>query len=96
MVIGIRVESENIKTGITKHCNSSYFTMVAKDDTGNSVSVPGLILNSEQSIRRFTRSIRRQKQTQQRKESFNISEFKFEKYIQQIENQNAIVKLDKH
>ena len=31
MVVGVRVESENIQTGITKHCNSSYFTMVAKN-----------------------------------------------------------------
>src|SRR6187431_1701044 len=27
MIIGIRVEAENIRTGATKHCNSSYFTM---------------------------------------------------------------------
>jgi uncharacterized protein (TIGR00369 family) len=29
MIIGIRVESENIQTGAIKHCNS-YFTMVSK------------------------------------------------------------------
>lgn len=29
MVVGIRIESENIQTGENKHCNSSYFTMVA-------------------------------------------------------------------
>lgn len=94
MVVGIRVESENIKTGIIKHCNSSYFTMVAKDATGKSVPVPGLILNSEDSIRRFTRSIRRQKQAKQRKESFHALEFKIEEHIQQIENQNARIQLD--
>ena len=33
MVVGLRVESENIRTGEKKHCNSSYFTMVAKDET---------------------------------------------------------------
>src|SRR6056297_1131801 len=32
MQIGIRVEAENIRTGAIKHCNSSYFTMVAKDE----------------------------------------------------------------
>ena len=94
MVVGIRVESENIKTGIIKHCNSSYLTMVAKDDTGKSVPVPGLILNSEESIRRFTRSISRQKQAKQRRESFNVLEFKVEEHIQQIENQNARIELD--
>ena len=28
MVIGVRVESENIQTGKVKHCNSSYFTNI--------------------------------------------------------------------
>ena len=37
MVIGLRVESENIKTGIVKHCNSSYFTMVAKNEQGEKI-----------------------------------------------------------
>lgn len=94
MVVGLRVESENIKTGVIKHCNSSYFTMVAKDNTGKSVPVPGLILNSEESIRRFARSISRQKQAKQRRESFDVSEFKPKEHIKQIENQNAIIKLD--
>ena len=39
MVVGLRVESENIRTGEIKHCNSSYFTMVAKDDSGKSAQV---------------------------------------------------------
>ena len=45
MVVGIRVESENIRTEIKKYCNSSYFTMIAKDERNNSVKVPGLILD---------------------------------------------------
>ena len=94
MVVGLRVESENIKSGIIKHCNSSYFTMVAKDNVGKSVPVPGLILNSEESIRRFARSIRRQKQAKERRESFNVSEFKLEEHIQKIENQNARIEMD--
>ena len=53
MVVGVRVESENIQTSEIKHCNSSYFTMVAKGESGKNVPVPGLILNTEQSIRRF-------------------------------------------
>ena len=93
MVVGLRVESENIKTGIIKHCNSSYFTMVAKDDDGKSVTVPGLILNSKESIRRFTRSISRQKQAKQRRENFNVTEFKFEEHIKEIEHQNARIEL---
>src|SRR5712671_6678828 len=34
MVVGIRVMAENFKTGSKKHTNTSYFTMVAKDDHG--------------------------------------------------------------
>ncbi|MDH4295402.1 MAG: acyl-CoA thioesterase, partial [Cyclobacteriaceae bacterium] len=32
MVIGIKVIAENVKLGLVKHTNTSYFTMVAKDD----------------------------------------------------------------
>lgn len=93
MVVGLRIESENIKSGIIKHCNSSYFTMVAKDDAGKNVPVPGLILNTENSIRRFSRSISRQMHGKQRKESFNKAEFNLEEHLQKIENQNARIEL---
>ena len=93
MVIGLRVESEKIQTGEIKHCNSSYFTMVAKNKDGKSVSVPGLILDSEESIRRFTRSISRQADAKQRRESFKASEFKLEEHIAQVKNQNAKIEL---
>ena len=58
MVVGIRVEAENIQTGLKKHCNSSYFTMVAKDSEGNSVPVPGLILSNFEDIKRFCNSLK--------------------------------------
>ncbi len=57
MVVGIRVESENIRSGVVKHCNSSYFTMVAIDDHGQTVTVPGLKLTSEIAAKRFIKSI---------------------------------------
>lgn len=53
MIVGIRVESENIQTGKIKHCNSSYFTMVAKNKEGQNVQVPTLILSNLDEIRRF-------------------------------------------
>lgn len=58
MVVGIRVEAENIQTGVIKHCNSSYFTMVAKDKTGKNVSVPGLILTTLKEVSRFQNALR--------------------------------------
>jgi uncharacterized protein (TIGR00369 family) len=58
MIIGIRVEAENIQTGKIKHCNSSYFTMVAKDEKGNNVEVPGLILSNDDELKRFCNCIK--------------------------------------
>ncbi|WP_447770198.1 acyl-CoA thioesterase [Sphingobacterium faecium] len=57
MEVGIRVESMNIQSGEIKHCNSSYFTMVAKDEHGNSVRVPRLILSNEKEVFRFYKSV---------------------------------------
>ncbi|TWC77218.1 acyl-CoA hydrolase [Rhizobium sp. SJZ105] len=37
MEIGIRVEAEEISSGIRRHINSCYFTMVAVDETGTPV-----------------------------------------------------------
>ena len=53
MIIGIRVESVNPRTKVTKHTNSCFFTMAAKDENGKLTKVPGLILESETEIRRF-------------------------------------------
>lgn len=53
LVVGIRVESQNIKTGIIKHTNSSFFTMVAKDDTNRPIQVPALILETREDVKRF-------------------------------------------
>ncbi|CDF79026.1 acyl CoA thioester hydrolase family protein [Formosa agariphila KMM 3901] len=93
MVVGLRVESEDIHTGVIKHCNSSYFTMVAKDKDYNSVEVPGLILDTEDSIRRFARSIKRQKQARKRSENFNSTDFKIEEYLEEVREHNVQITL---
>ena len=43
LVIGIKVIAEDFKIGTVKHTNTSYFTMVAKDENGQVTQVPGLI-----------------------------------------------------
>lgn len=91
MVVGLRVESENIQTGKVKHCNSSYFTMVAKDVNGNNVEVPGLILDDEESIRRFARSIKRQEHGRMRRDLFKDEDFRVEAYIEKLKDQNATI-----
>jgi uncharacterized protein (TIGR00369 family) len=57
MVIGIRVTSQNVKTQQLIHTNTSYFTMVAKDENNKLFQVPGLILRSPQEVRRFAEAI---------------------------------------
>lgn len=59
LVIGIRVESENIKTNKVYHTNTSYFTMVAKDEQNKPVLVPGLVLENKEQVRRFVEAKRR-------------------------------------
>ncbi|MDX2301441.1 MAG: acyl-CoA thioesterase [Microscillaceae bacterium] len=58
MIIGIEVSSENFKTNTRRPTNSSYFTMVAKDDAGNPTTVPGLILETETHIRNFIKAMK--------------------------------------
>lgn len=93
MVVGIRVEAENIKTGEKKHCNSSFFTMVAKNDEGKTVAVPGLILNSEHDIRRFVRSAFRQKQGKIRRGKFKAEAFQIEEHMELLESYNVKINL---
>ncbi len=58
LVVGIRVEAQNVKTGIIKHTNSSFFTMVAKDDYNKPTEVPALILESKEEVKRFIESMK--------------------------------------
>lgn len=85
MVVGIRVEAENIRTGVKKHCNSSYFTMVAKDDDGNSVDVPGLILNDKLEIRRFLKSLKRIETKHMRRKEYESKDFSPNDYLHILE-----------
>lgn len=95
MVVGVRVESENITTGKIKHCNSSYFTMVAKDGSGKNVVIPGLIIENEQGIRRFTRSMRRKEEAIKRIAKFRASEFKVREHLELLKSENVQVKYKK-
>jgi uncharacterized protein (TIGR00369 family) len=57
MVIGIRVEAQNVKKGTIKHTNSCYFTMVAKGDDEKPTTVPKLILENNEHVKRFIEAI---------------------------------------
>jgi uncharacterized protein (TIGR00369 family) len=59
LIVGIKVISEDFRSGTVKHTNTSYFTMVAKDEEGKPTKVPGLILENRENVRRFLESIKR-------------------------------------
>ena len=40
MEVGVRVESENVRTGEVLHTSTAYLTMVALDEYGNPTAVP--------------------------------------------------------
>lgn len=61
MIIGIKIVSENVKTGKVKHTNTCYFTMVAKGEDDKPTTVPKLILENKTDVRRFVEAIFRKK-----------------------------------
>lgn len=59
MVIGIKVISENVHTSTVRHTNTSYFTMVSKDEKEKLKRVPGLILESNEEVKNFLDAMKR-------------------------------------
>jgi uncharacterized protein (TIGR00369 family) len=71
MIVGIRVEAQNVKRGTTKHTNSSYFTMVAKGDDDKPATVPELILENREEVKRFIECMRMKEIKQMVKEKMD-------------------------
>ena len=69
MEVGVRVEAEDLRTGKRTHTNTSYFVMVALDDDGKPVEVPGLVLETEEDRRRNAEGLQRAVTRKQRKNS---------------------------
>ena len=93
MVVGIRVTAENIQNGEIKHCNSSFFTMVAKDSEGKTAEVPGLIISSKIELKRYLKAIR---QINQRKERLELNKKPIQITLSEIEKELSShkIKLD--
>jgi acyl-CoA hydrolase len=52
MEVGVRVDTENPRTGERRHSNSAYLTMVAVDDQGNPMPVRALLTGTDEERRR--------------------------------------------
>ena len=97
VVIGVKVESENITNGDIKHTNTSFLTMVALDENRNSRRVPGLILESKQDIRNYLEAKKRRELIQEYKDAVNKSfeSLNLDSEINNIIDDNCIVIDDK-
>ena len=93
MIIGIRVESENIQTGTIKHCNSSYFTMVAKDEFGKNVNVPGLIISNHDEVRRFYNCLKQIAQKKDRHLHEEIFDYTSNEAIEKLKEYNVLIQI---
>lgn len=94
LIVGIRVSSENVKTRVVKHTNTSYFTMVAFDDDHKPAKVPGLILETRDEVRRFVESMKRRELGKQNRKTVNSIKMpmKLESYNELIKNERCLVK----
>jgi acyl-CoA hydrolase len=93
LIIGIRVISENIKSGSCKHTNTSYFTMVAKDENGQPTEVPALILEDQNDIRRFLESLKRKEIKNSYKELLDNAKtsMEIEENLHLLENERCVI-----
>lgn len=58
LIVGIRVEAQNVKTGVIKHTNSSYITLVAKGEDDKPTMVPELVLETYDDVRRSIEALK--------------------------------------
>lgn len=93
LVVGIRVEAQNVKTGTVKHTNSSYFTMVAKGDDDKPTTVPELVLESKEEVKRFIECMRMKeiKQTVKEKMDDARSHIEVENALDVLKNERCII-----
>jgi len=97
LVVGIRVEAQNVKTGIVKHTNSSYFTMVAKGDDDRPTEVPALVLENNEEIKRFIEAMRMREIKNKVREEMNDakSEIDVRRAPELLRTERCIIELSK-
>ncbi len=95
LVVGIRVISENIKTRLVKHTNTSYFTMVAFGDDNKTAKVPGLILENHKQARRFHKVLLRKelKTKYKNEEVLSVTIDTTEEYMEVLKGERCILDL---
>jgi acyl-CoA hydrolase len=73
MEIGVRVDAENMLTGVRRHTNSCYLTFVAIDGDGQPVPVPALLCETEMEERRHAAAGERRRRRLEERDAERIS-----------------------
>jgi acyl-CoA hydrolase len=69
MEVGVRVESENVRSGERMHTSTAYLTMVAMDDGGRPAPVPPIECETEDERRREREAqVRRENRLREREQ----------------------------
>lgn len=97
LVVGIRVEALNVKTNVTKHTNSSFFTMVAKGEDEKPAMVPLLILETREDVKRFIEALRvREIKTAMKEQMDDVhSNIEVENAAEILKNERCILNFQK-
>jgi acyl-CoA hydrolase len=69
MEVGVRVEAEDLMTGVRRHTNSCYLTFVAIDRNGRPIEVAGLTPETDDEQRRYAAAETRRRARLQERES---------------------------
>ncbi|MCC8409256.1 acyl-CoA thioesterase [Mucilaginibacter sp. UR6-1] len=93
LVIGIKVISESVTTQQVKHTNTSYLTMVAMDEQRNTLPVPGLILQTDEEVRRFYQAYHRKelKKYYKTEEKRMKSAYEIAESVELLKNERCII-----
>lgn len=74
MEVGVRVEAEDMISGVRRHTNSAYLTFVAVDRNGRPVEVAELVPETSEQKRRFVAAQeRRRRRLEERKEEAAVA-----------------------
>jgi acyl-CoA hydrolase len=76
MEIGVRVEAENLLTGVRRHTNSCYTTFVALDASGTPAEVPKLVCETADERRREAAAAERRRRRLEERDSERLRQGK--------------------
>jgi len=93
LVVGIKVTAENVKNRHVKHTNTSYFTMVAKEND-QLVEVPPLLLESKEDVRRFAEVLFRKDLKKYYLEQMQkVGDTSFDELLNRLKSERCLIKI---